>query len=112
MPEQPISQAQTPKIVKTPEIITVGRIVHYVDALKIHRAAIATRVGDGGIEDSIEVHVFGRVVQSIRDHVPFDPTGAIPHSWHWCERDNGLRGMPLAEPAKDPSVGVVPQLGD
>lgn len=91
-----------PPAAKQPEIVTVGRIVHYVTHDQLHCAAIVVVAGQGGIEDHCELQIFYPLNYrgSVRDHgnhVPFDPTGTIAHSWHWPERDNGLRGFKISE---------------
>lgn len=82
---------------RAPEIVTTGRIVHFVMPFGQHRPAIIVVAGQGGIEDSVELTIF----QAAEDgpetcrqgHVPFDRDGKVPHSWHWPERDNGLKGF-------------------
>lgn len=81
------------------EIITIGRIVHYVMPVSFqHRPAIVVHVESiQGIEDSVELLVFTSWEDQTPDylsrqgHVPFDERGERPHSWHWPERAGGMQ---------------------
>lgn len=88
----------------SPEVVTVGRSVHYVMAgggelgssRGQHRSAVVVETGIGGIEDVCDLTVYlqrrdsSEFIQR-QHHVPFDQEGKRPHSWHWPERDTGLR---------------------
>lgn len=99
-----------PPAEKIPEIVTVGRMVHFVPggAGARHEAAIVVACGVTGIEDDVNLQVFRDQPDGVtwESHIPYDPTGKRPHSWHWPERDNGLKGMQAQ--AAPPTVPNVP----
>lgn len=97
MPRKAVAKVPAPTA-KIPELVTVGRIVHYVMPNREHRAAIVTATGEGGIEDTCELTVFmlageSREPVKRQSYVPFDQSRSVPYSWHWPEREDGLRRM-------------------
>lgn len=93
-----------------PEVVTVGRSVHYVMDNGGHRSAIVVETGIGGIEDQVDVTIYlqrgdsAQVFIRRAHYVPFDAVGKRPHSWHWPERDTGLRRIDPPTPDSE-SIG-------
>lgn len=91
------------------EIVTIGRMVHFLTPSLQHRSAVVTAVGAGGIEDTVELTVYwshedrpaigNQELIGRRQHVPFDRAGKIPYSWHWPERAAGFNNMQAAPDA-------------
>lgn len=87
---------------KPVEIVTVGRSVHFVMPGGGHRSAVVVETGVAGIEDSVDLTVYLQRGDSIAEfirryhHVPFCAGGELPYSWHWPERDTGLRRLSTA----------------
>jgi hypothetical protein len=75
------------------KVPSIGRTVHYVSPGSAdhryppaHRAAVITEL-DGGHtpEAGLTLLVFNPTGIHHAFHVPFDPTGLRPYSWHWPE---------------------------
>jgi hypothetical protein len=71
---------------------SIGRIVHYVTyGAGAHRAAIITDVGFSGSSGeptvvTASLAILNPTEMFFAQHLPFDPTGQQPGSWHWPER--------------------------
>lgn len=77
------------------DVPSIGRIVHYVDALGAHCAAIIiglhaapTKSDPNGVSTDVALAVFDvfKSYTNFVQHVPLDSTCAIPLTWHWPER--------------------------
>ena len=73
-------------VMRSPKMegLSVGRIVHYVDEVSVHCAAVVI-----DLDSETEVDIFVMVPTGALYHeygVPFDATGERNHSWHWPER--------------------------
>jgi hypothetical protein len=70
------------------EGLTIGRIVHYVNAGK-HRAAVVTHVWskEGG---TVNLYIFPDGSHPLENLTPtsvrFDETAGEAYTWHWIEK--------------------------
>lgn len=66
--------------------LTFGRMVHFVDEMGQHQAAIVTHIEPTSPDNAVNLYVFpphgsSRPVQNI----VYDPQ-LKPYTWHWIER--------------------------